>query len=180
MTVAPCTTLSSRAAIASGRCFPSAFGMYVRPARRLRSIGFPVDPSLQILDPGFEVRLIVMLRYAIHAGGGFAIDLHRHADVNPVRGAAVWRQNRGFFNKIVLGESPEASAPVGANSNVPLPVPFVSQRPSSPAVFWPSKRTMFGSTAHLHSHYGRCRPLALPTGDLVASIRRTKLSLLVE
>jgi hypothetical protein len=30
---------------------------YVRPARRLRSIGSPVDPSMQILDPGVEVRL---------------------------------------------------------------------------------------------------------------------------
>ena len=46
---------------------------YVRPARRLRSIGSPVDPSVQILDPGFEVRLVVMPRYAIDAGGGFAL-----------------------------------------------------------------------------------------------------------
>src|SRR5580693_5479309 len=46
---------------------------YVRPARRLRSIGSPVDPSMQILDTGFEVRLVVMPRYAIHAGGGFAL-----------------------------------------------------------------------------------------------------------
>ena len=28
---------------------------------------------MQILDPGFEVRLVVMPRYAIHAGGGFAL-----------------------------------------------------------------------------------------------------------
>src|SRR5271166_2769039 len=46
---------------------------YVRPARRLRSIGSPVDPSVQILDPGFEVRLVVTPRYAIDAGGGFAL-----------------------------------------------------------------------------------------------------------
>src|SRR5271170_564668 len=46
---------------------------YVRPARRLRSISSPLDPSMQILDPGFEVRLVVMPRYAIHAGGGFAL-----------------------------------------------------------------------------------------------------------
>ena len=73
MTVAPCTTLSSRAAIASGRCFPSAFGMYVR-RDGCSQIGSPVDPSMQILDPGFEVRLIVSCHVtAIHAGGGFAL-----------------------------------------------------------------------------------------------------------
>jgi hypothetical protein len=36
MTVAPWTTLSSRVAIASGRCLPSAFGMYVRREGRGR------------------------------------------------------------------------------------------------------------------------------------------------
>src|SRR5271157_1371890 len=46
---------------------------YVRPARRLRSISSPVDPSMKIVDPGFEVRLVVMPRHAIHAGGGFAL-----------------------------------------------------------------------------------------------------------
>jgi hypothetical protein len=44
---------------------------------------------------------------------------------------------------MALGESPVT--PVGANSNVPLPVPFVAQRPtfSSPSAPW--KRTVFGS-----------------------------------
>ena len=46
---------------------------YVRPARRLRSISSPVDPSMKIVDPRFEVRLVVMPRHAIHAGGGFAL-----------------------------------------------------------------------------------------------------------
>ena len=32
-----------------------------------------MDPSTPVLDPGFEVRLVVMPRYAIHAGGGFAL-----------------------------------------------------------------------------------------------------------
>ena len=32
-----------------------------------------MDPSMQVLDPGFEVRLVVMPRYAIHAGGGLAL-----------------------------------------------------------------------------------------------------------
>ena len=32
-----------------------------------------MDPSMQILDPRFEVRLVVMPRHAIHAGGGFAL-----------------------------------------------------------------------------------------------------------
>jgi hypothetical protein len=47
---------------------------YVRPARRLRSISSPVNPSVQILDPGFEIRFVVRPRYAIHAGGGFALE----------------------------------------------------------------------------------------------------------
>src|SRR5208282_1702599 len=46
---------------------------YVRPTRRLRSIGSPVDPLCKSLDPRFEVRLVVMPRHAIHAGGGFAL-----------------------------------------------------------------------------------------------------------
>ena len=35
----------------------------------------------------------------------------------------------------------------GASSNVPVPVPFVSQRPLSSSASWPWKRTMFGSTS---------------------------------
>ena len=46
---------------------------YVRPARRLRSISSPVDPSMKIVDPRFEVRLVVVPRHAIHAGGGLAL-----------------------------------------------------------------------------------------------------------
>src|SRR6202050_949936 len=45
---------------------------YVRPARRLRSIRSPVDPSMQIVDPRVEVRLVVVPLHAIHARGGFA------------------------------------------------------------------------------------------------------------
>jgi hypothetical protein len=33
-----------------------------------------VNPSVQILDPGFEIRFVVRPRYAIHAGGGFALE----------------------------------------------------------------------------------------------------------
>ena len=47
---------------------------YVRPAGRLRSIGSPVDPSMQVLEPGLEVRLVVLPRHAIHARRGFALE----------------------------------------------------------------------------------------------------------
>ena len=33
-----------------------------------------MDPSCKILDPRFEVRLVVMPRHAIHAGGGFTLE----------------------------------------------------------------------------------------------------------
>src|ERR1700683_3083182 len=34
----------------------------------------PVPLSCKILDPRFEVRLVVMPRHAIHAGGGFTLE----------------------------------------------------------------------------------------------------------
>jgi hypothetical protein len=39
----------------------------------LRPIGSSVDPSMDILDPEFEVRLVILLRHTINAGGGFAL-----------------------------------------------------------------------------------------------------------
>src|SRR3984893_5703084 len=47
--------------------------VYVGPAGWLRPIGSSLDPSMQILDPEFEVRLVVLPRHTIHAGGGFAL-----------------------------------------------------------------------------------------------------------
>src|SRR6266478_4546868 len=64
MTVAPWTILSSRAAIASGRCLPSAFG-YVRSAGRERPVRSAVDPCVQIGEPWPEIRLVVDPRHAI-------------------------------------------------------------------------------------------------------------------
>src|SRR6478752_9211273 len=70
MTVAPWTILSSRAAIASGRCFPSAFGMYVRRDGCGRYV--PRWTRSCFPEPGLKVGLVVLPRHAIHAGGGFA------------------------------------------------------------------------------------------------------------
>ena len=47
---------------------------YVRPARWLRPIRSSVDPSMQILELALEVRLVVLPRHPIHAGGGFALE----------------------------------------------------------------------------------------------------------
>ena len=35
--------------------------------------GLPVDPAMQILDPEFEARLVVVPRHTIHAGGGLRL-----------------------------------------------------------------------------------------------------------
>src|SRR3984893_1147880 len=48
-------------------------GGCVGKGRRLRPIGSSVDPSMQILDPEFEVRLVILPRHTIHSGGGFAL-----------------------------------------------------------------------------------------------------------
>jgi NAD(P)-dependent dehydrogenase (short-subunit alcohol dehydrogenase family) len=53
MTVTPWTILSSRAAIASGRCFPSAFGVYVRRDGCGRYAPL-VDPFVQFPEPGLK------------------------------------------------------------------------------------------------------------------------------
>ena len=73
MTVAPWTILSSRAAIASGRCLPSAFGIYVRrdgcgryAPRRTR--------SCRSSSRRLKVRLVVLPCHAVYAGGGFALE----------------------------------------------------------------------------------------------------------
>ena len=63
-TTALWTTLSSRAATASGRCLPSAFGMYVR--RRQCPIRSSLDPCVQISEVSFKVCLVVLPRYAVH------------------------------------------------------------------------------------------------------------------
>ena len=68
----------------------------VQRHRQLELIGSPVDPSMQVLDPGFEVRLVVMPRYAIHAGGGFALKRVKRRpervdiDVVEERGELTW------------------------------------------------------------------------------------------
>ncbi len=33
-----------------------------------------MDPSVQIREPGLELRLVVLPRHAVHAGGGFALE----------------------------------------------------------------------------------------------------------
>ena len=73
MTHAPWTILSSRAAIASGLCRPSAFGMYVRRdgCGRIRS---PVDPPVEVLEIPPEVRLVVLPCHPVDTGGGFAFE----------------------------------------------------------------------------------------------------------
>ena len=65
--------MSSRAAIASGRCLPVRL-RYIRPARRLRSVRSSMDPSVQVLEPWLEVCLVVLPRHAIHPGSGFALE----------------------------------------------------------------------------------------------------------
>ena len=47
---------------------------YVRPAGWLRSVRSPMDPVVQIREPGLEVRLVVLPRHAVHAGGGSALE----------------------------------------------------------------------------------------------------------
>src|SRR5580700_6743693 len=70
MAHAPWTILSSRAAIASGLCRPSAFG----PARWLRPICSPVDPSVEVLEIAPEVCLVVLPCHTADTGGGFAFE----------------------------------------------------------------------------------------------------------
>src|SRR6516165_3545611 len=57
---------------------PAAFAArrpwYVGPAGRLRPVCAPMDPSVQVLKPWLEVRLVVLPRHAIHARGGFALE----------------------------------------------------------------------------------------------------------
>src|SRR6266851_2636650 len=47
---------------------------YVRPAGGLWVVGSLMDPSVQIPEPGLELRLVVQPRHAIRAGGGFALE----------------------------------------------------------------------------------------------------------
>src|SRR5260370_42326182 len=73
MAHAPWTILSSRAAIASGLCRPSAFGMYVR-RDGLRAIRSAVDLSMEVVEIPPEVRLVVLPCYPVDTGGGFAFE----------------------------------------------------------------------------------------------------------
>ena len=72
MTHAPWAILSSRAATASGLCRPSAFGMYVRRDGCGRYS--PVDPSVEVLEIGLEVRLVVLPCHPVHARSGLALE----------------------------------------------------------------------------------------------------------
>jgi hypothetical protein len=46
---------------------------YIRPAGWLRSVRSSMDPAVQVLEPKFEVRLVVLPCHAIHPSGGFAL-----------------------------------------------------------------------------------------------------------
>ena len=71
-TVARWTILSSRAATASGRCFPSAFGMYVR---RDGSAGMlPMNPLMQISEVSVKVCFVGPPSQSINAGGRIAFE----------------------------------------------------------------------------------------------------------
>src|SRR6516165_5131666 len=72
MTVAPWTILSSRAAIASGRCLPSAFGMYVRREGRGRYAPRWTRPCRSSSRGSRSV--VVRPHHAIHARRGFAFE----------------------------------------------------------------------------------------------------------
>src|SRR5215831_9084563 len=73
MTQAPWTILSSSAATASGLCRPSAFGMYVRRDGCGRYAP-PVDLSVEVLEIGLEVRLVVLPCHPVHARSGLALE----------------------------------------------------------------------------------------------------------
>src|SRR5262252_7875442 len=47
---------------------------YVRPAAWLRPIRPPVDLSVEVLEIGLEVRLIVLPSHAVHARSGLALE----------------------------------------------------------------------------------------------------------
>src|SRR5258708_5404084 len=47
---------------------------YVRPAGGLWPVRSSMDPSVQIREPGLELRLVVLPRHAVHARGGFALE----------------------------------------------------------------------------------------------------------
>ena len=51
------------------------------PAGRLRPIRSPMDPSMQIVEPGLKVCLVVLPRHAVHARRGFALEcVERHPE----------------------------------------------------------------------------------------------------
>src|SRR4030088_868235 len=82
MAHAPWTILSSRAAIASGLCRPSAFGMYVRRdgcGRYAPRWTLPWRSSR--FRPRHQVRLVVLPRHPVDTGGGFAFErVERHPE----------------------------------------------------------------------------------------------------
>src|SRR5260221_227127 len=66
--------MSTWASRARQRPLPAIRLRYVRPAGALRPVGSSMDPSVQIREPGLELRLVVLPRHAVHAGGGFALE----------------------------------------------------------------------------------------------------------
>jgi hypothetical protein len=70
---------------------------YVRPARWMRPIRSPVDPSVEILEIALEVRLVVLPGHPVDSSGGFAFE--RVECCRERATLAWWRSavNRSFF-----------------------------------------------------------------------------------
>src|ERR1700730_13743517 len=58
----------------SPAALPTISLRYVRPARWLRSVRSPMDPSMEVLEIAPEVRLVGLPCHPVHAGGSFAFE----------------------------------------------------------------------------------------------------------